>query len=122
MIRPGVYRTKKAGSAIEEHGGVRMTHLIYWYLCFYENNTTVGMYGSSDPDYFDPFVRNVIRLKGELLEQHNSSISFFVLNASTKVNILFKGTIEGNELHLKYFHENKPAEVYEDVFEYIGMG
>ena len=122
MLKKGIYRTKDPGLTFEEHGGGKLKHHIYWYLCFYLPERKVGMYGSSDKAHFRPYFENTIVLEGELTHLTEHLISFFIKNPDTGFNINFEGKIEGTQLHLKYCHENSPGEIYEDVFNYLEAG
>ena len=122
MVKRGIYRTLEAGLSIEEHGGAKIRHYTYWFLCFYIPDISVGLYGTSTKNYFKPYLENRIELKGEITLQIDKHLEFYIFNKDTGVNIQYSGLVEGDRLHLKYYHEDKPTEVFEDEFEYIGTG
>src|SRR5688572_20680977 len=111
MLKKGVYRTREAGLTIEEHGGARIRHYVYLYLCFYLPEKNVGLYGTSIKNYFHPYLNHTIDLEGEITKQKKSDLEFYIFNRDTGVKMPFAGVIEGEFLRLRYYHEDKPEEV-----------
>ncbi len=122
MLQKGVYRTIEAGLTIEEHGGAKIKHYMYWFLCFYLPKKYVGLYGTSTKNYLKPYLENRIELKGKITVHQDDRLEFYIYNKDTGVNILYNGRTKEDQLYLKYYHENKPEEVFDDVFKYIGTG
>ena len=122
MLKAGIYRSKTPTLTIEEHGGGKLKHHIFWYLCFYLPKRNVGLYGADSTDYVQPYLQNRIRLQGEIIELTDSRLSFFIFNHETGININFTGTIQNGTLHVTFYHDDKPNELYNDVLEYFWDG
>src|SRR5688500_8784413 len=122
MLRPGIYRSKTPSLTVEEHGGGRIEHYIFWYLCFYLPKLNVGMYGTSSPKYVQPYDESTIDLQGQITSLNESHISFYIYNTARSKNINFAGTIENENLYITYHHEDKPEELFEDELEYLWDG
>jgi hypothetical protein len=98
-----------------------MEHKVYWYLCFYSSTSGIGLYGS-DKGFTKPHQDQSSDLKGSIVQKQSDYLELFVLNPYTNVKTIYRGTIKDDSLYLQYFQEDKPQEVYADVFEYIGTG
>ena len=116
-MKQGIYQTIHPHTVEEQHGGGNIQHKIYWSLCFY-SNSRVGLFGGNK-DYFDPYFKLEFDLNGEVVEVTDNYLEIFILNPFTNIKRIYKGRIEGNRLYLKYYLEDKPKEISEDVFEYI---
>ena len=121
MIKAGIYRTVKSHVIFEKHGGANIKHEVYWNLCFYPHSKEVGLFGA-DKGFIQPYVNKSFDLKGEVSKSTDNFLELFILNPYTNLRKIYTGRIESDHLYLKYYHENKPEEVFEDVFEYIGTG
>jgi hypothetical protein len=121
MLKSGIYRTLREHYTIEKHGGAILRDIFFWFLCFYLPEKSVGLFGASK-NFLKPYFENNIDLKGEITLHLNDKLEFYIFNKDTGVNIRYIGSIKEDHLYLKYYHENKPEEVFEDVFEYIGTG
>src|SRR5687768_9481002 len=87
MLKAGIYRSKTPTVTIEEHGGGKLEHHIFWYLCFYLPKWNVGLYGADSTDYVQPYLQNRIQLQGEIIELTENRIAFFIVNHETGINI-----------------------------------
>lgn len=121
MLKRGIYRTAREHYTFEKHGGANIKDGFFWFLCFYLPEKSVGQFGASK-NFLKPYLENRIELKGEITLQKDNHLEFYIFNKDTGVNIRYTGRIEGDRLHLKYYHDDKPGEVFEDEFEYIGTG
>lgn len=121
MIKPGMYRIVKPHIVYENHGGANIKHEIFWILCFYQHSKEVGLFGA-DKEFIQPYLKKTFDLKGEITKSTDNFLELYVLNPYTKVRKIYSGRVEGDRLHLKYYHDDKPTEVFEDEFEYIGKG
>lgn len=113
----GLYQTMTPHLVLEKHGGGRIKHKIYWNLCFY-SDMTVGLFGG-DKDYLEPYIRRNFDLKGEIIRLTDDHLELYITNPYTQIRKIYKGKILPDTLHLKYYMEDKPNDVSEDVFQYI---
>jgi hypothetical protein len=121
MLKKGIYRSVHEHYTSERHGGATLRDGFFWFLCFYLPDKSVGLFGASK-HFIKPYLENRIHLNGKLTFYENDKVDFDILNNDNGVTIQYTGQIRGDLLYLKYFHEDKPEEVFEDVFEYIGEG
>jgi hypothetical protein len=121
MVKAGIYRTSKPHIVYEKHGGANVMHEVYWNLCFYEHSNEVGLFGA-DKGFTQPYVKKSFDLKGQIMKSIDNLLELYVLNPYTDIKKVYIGSIKEDHLYLKYYHENNPEEVFEDVFEYIGTG
>lgn len=79
------------------------------------------MFGG-DKDFLLPYKTEAFDLKGEIISCSDHHVEFYIINPYTNVRKFFTGTINAGTLDLKYYLEDNPQQVFEDVFEYVGKG
>lgn len=121
MIKSGMYRTVKPHIVYEKHGGANIKHEIFWILCFYQQSKEVGLFGG-DKEFIQPYLKKAFDLKGEITKSIDNFLELYILNPYTQIRKIYTGHIEGDRLYLRYYQEDKPGEVFEDEFEFIGTG
>lgn len=121
-ILNGIYRSKHADIAEERHGGVTIKHEIFWYLCFYSENQSVGMYGTSVKDSNKWYFKKSFDQSGEIEYCNGKNLRLYISKPHTNERVIFEGEISEKKLRLKSYNESTPDTIWlEDDFEYVDI-
>lgn len=117
MITSGIYRTIEPYISNEEHGGGKIRHENYSFLCFYDQESFVGLY-LAGKDFFQPYQQKFFDYRGTF-SIVNDMLQIEIQDPFLNDTIYFKGEIEENHLILERYRASDEENKIKEVYEYI---
>ncbi len=117
MIKTGLYRIKTPYVFDEKHGGGKIIHRSYTFLCFYEKESFAGYYESGKDDN-RRFMKKDFDYKG-VYSLLGKEIKIIINDPFLKEKIFFEGKLIGENLIIKRYRENNKKDILTEVYEYL---
>ncbi len=117
MIKTGLYRIKTPFIFKEIHGGGKIAHKSYYFLCFYEKESFVGYYESGKNDK-RRFLKKDFDYKGTF-SLIGEKIKIIIYDPFLKEKIFLEGKLQGENLIINRYRENNKKDNLTEVYEYL---